>query len=238
MSRIALCLVLLVMWAVGPTALAQAPKAIPLDVATIADLNAAVDAGWLTAEELVQMYLARIRAYDRQGPALHALITLNPKALETARQLDAERRTKGRRSPLHGIPIVLKDNIDTADMPTTAGSVLLEGSVPPDDAFLVKRLREAGAVILGKGNMSEFASGIARSSLGGQMKNPHDLFRTPLGSSGGVGISVAAALAVIGIGTDTGGSIRNPFGRHGRRRPEADSRPDQPGRHRAAGAQL
>ena len=210
MNRIALCLVLFVMWTVGPTALAQAPKAIPLDVATIADLNAAVDAGWLTAEELVQMYLARIRAYDRQGPALHALITLNPKALETARQLDAERRTKGRRSPLHGIPIVLKDNIDTADMPTTAGSVLLEGSMPPDDAFLVKRLREAGAVILGKGNMSEFASGIARSSLGGQMKNPHDLFRTPLGSSGGVGISVAAALAVIGIGTDTGGSIRNP----------------------------
>ena len=147
----------------------------------MADLNAAFDAGSLTSEQLVQMCLARIRAYDRQGPSLRALITVNPKALDIARQLDVERKTKGRRSPLHGIPVVLKDNINTADMPTTAGSIALEGSVPPDDAFVAKRLREAGAIILGKANMSEFASGIARSSLGGQMKNPHDLTRTPLG---------------------------------------------------------
>ena len=161
------------------------------------------------------MCLARIKAYDRQGPTLRAFIAVNPKAIEIARQLDLERKAKGRRSPLHGIPVVLKDNIDTVDMPTTAGSVVLEGSMPPDDAFLVKRLREAGAVIIGKANMSEFASGVARSSLGGQMRNPHDLARTPLGSSGGVGISVAAAFGVIGIGTDTGGSIRMPSSTNG-----------------------
>jgi amidase len=105
---------------------------------------------------------------------------------------------------------VLKDNINTVDMATTAGSIALEGSIPPDDAFVTRRLREAGAIIVAKANMSEFASGVARSSLGGQMKNPHDLTRTPLGSSGGTGISVAAGYAVIGIGTDTGGSIRGP----------------------------
>ena len=187
-----------------------AQKTIDLDSATIADLNAAFNAGVLTAERLTQMCLARIAAYDRQGPSLRALIAVNPNALAVARQLDVERKTKGRRSLLHGIPVVLKDNIDTADMPTTAGSIALEGSVPPDDAFVVQRLREAGAIILGKANMSEFASGIARSSLGGQMRNPHDLTRTPLGSSGGTGISVAAAFVVIGVGTDTGGSIRNP----------------------------
>jgi amidase len=188
----------------------SAEKRIDLDSATIADINAAFNSGTLTAEKLVQLCLVRIEAYDRHGPSLRALITLNPKALELARQLDAERKATGPRSPLHGIPVVLKDNINTRDMPTTAGSVLLEGSVPQDDAFVVKRLRDAGAVIIGKANMSEFASGAARSSLGGQMKNPHDLTRTPLGSSGGSGISVAAAFAVIGIGTDTGGSIRNP----------------------------
>jgi amidase len=201
---------LVVVYLLGPTALAQGPRTISLDSATLLEVNAAFDAGSLTSEQLLEMCLARIRAYDRQGPSLRALITVNPKALDTARQLDAERKSKGRRSPLHGIPVVLKDNIDTADMPTTAGSIALEGSVAPGDAFVTKRLREAGAIILGKANMSEFASGIARSSLGGQMKNPHDLTRTPLGSSGGSGISVAAAYAVIALGTDTGGSIRNP----------------------------
>jgi amidase len=215
MTRFAASLMLVLLWTVAAPARAQAPKTVPLDAATVADLNAAFDRGWLTSEELVQMYLARIQAYDRQGPSLRALITLNAKAIETARQLDAERKTKGRRSPLHGIPVMLKDNIDTADMPTTAGSVMLEGSRPPDDAFLVKRLRQAGAVIIGKANMSEFASGIARSSLGGPMKNPHDLARTPLGSSGGSGISVAAAFAAIAVGTDTGGSIRNPSAANG-----------------------
>jgi amidase len=188
----------------------SARKTLDLDAATIADINAAFKAGTLTSEKLVQMSLARIEAYDRKGPTLRAVILVNPKALDTARALDAERKTKGPRSPLHGIPVILKDNYDTADMPTTGGSLLLEGSIPPDDAFLVKKLRAAGAVIIGKANLSEFASGAAHSSLGGQALNPHDLLRTPSGSSGGSGVAVAAAYAVIGLGTDTGGSIRGP----------------------------
>ena len=191
-------------------ALAQAGRTIDLDQATIADVNAAFARGTLTSERLTQMFLARIEAYDRKGPALRAVITINPKALDTARAMDAERRTKGPRSPLHGIPIVLKDNIDTADLPTTGGSVLLEGSMPPDDAFVAKKLRAAGAVIVAKVNLSEFASGAAHSSLGGQILNPHDLTRSPAGSSGGTGASIAAAFAMAGLGTDTGGSVRGP----------------------------
>ncbi len=192
----------------GVTPAAQ--KTIDLDVATIADINAALAKGTLTSERLTQMFLSRIDAFDRKGPALRAVITVNPKALETARALDVERKTKGARGPLHGIPIVLKDNIDTADLPTTGGSLLLEGSMPPDDAFVVKKLREAGAVIVAKVNLSEFASGAAHSSLGGQILNPHDLTRSPSGSSGGTGASIAAAFAMAGLGTDTGGSVRGP----------------------------
>ena len=188
----------------------SAQRTIDLDALTIADVNAAFAKGTLTSEQLVQMFLARIDAYDRKGPGLHAVITVNPKALETARAMDAERKTKGPRSPLHGIPIVLKDNIDTADLPTTGGSVMLEGSMPPDDAFVVKKLRAAGVVIIAKTNLSEFASGAAHSSLGGQILNPHDLTRTPSGSSGGTGASMAAAFAMAGLGTDTGGSVRGP----------------------------
>src|SRR5262249_3499025 len=151
-----------------------------------------------------------IEAYDRKGPSLHAVITLNPKALDTARALDAERKSKGARSPLHGIPIVLKDNYNTADLATTGGSVLLEGSMPPEEAFVVKKLRAAGAIVIAKVNLSEFASGGAHSSLGGQTLNPHDLSRTPSGSSGGTGVAIAAAYAPLGLGTDTGGSIRGP----------------------------
>jgi amidase len=188
----------------------SAARVVDLDAATIADFNAAFNGGTLSAEQLVKMCLARIEAYDRKGPTLRAVITINPKAIETARALDAERKSKGPRSPLHGVPVVLKDNLDTADMPTTGGSVLLEGSVPPDDAFLVRKLRAAGAIILAKVNMSEFASGAAHSSLGGQILNPHDLARTPSGSSGGTGAALAAGYAVVGLGTDTGGSIRGP----------------------------
>ena len=191
------------------TALASA-RSIDLDSATLADLNAALNSGALTSEKLVELCLARVHAYDHQGPGLNAVMFLNAKALETARALDAERKAKGPRSPLHGIPVVLKDNYNTADMPTTGGSVLLEGSIPPADAFLVKKLRDAGAIILAKVNMSEFASAGAFSSLGGQSRNPHDLLRTPSGSSGGVGVAVAAGYAPIGMGTDTGGSIRGP----------------------------
>jgi amidase len=185
-------------------------KTIDFDSATIADINAAFDAGTLTSEKLVQMCLARIAAFDRKGPSLHAVIALNPKALEQARALDAERKAKGRRSPLHGIPVVLKDNYDTFDLATTGGSVLLEGSIPGKDAFVVKKLRDAGAIVLAKLNMSEFASAGAYSSLGGQSLNPHDLTRSPSGSSGGTGVAIAAGYAPLGMGTDTGGSIRGP----------------------------
>lgn len=185
-------------------------SALSLDAATIQQLAAAMDAGTLTSEALVRMSLARIDAYDAQGPRLHAVLARNPKALEQARVLDVERKTKGKRSLLHGIPVVLKDNYDTYDLPTTGGSLLLEGSLPPDDAFLVKKLRDAGAIVLAKVNMSEFASGAAFSSLGGQTLNPHDLTRTPNGSSGGTGVAIAAAFATLGLGTDTGGSIRGP----------------------------
>ena len=141
-------------------------QAVDVTSATIEELNQAFDAGTLTAEQLVERYLARIAAYDEPGPTLNAVIALNPEATARARDLDAERAAEGPRSPLHGIPVVLKDNLDTTDMPTTAGSVMLAGSLPPDDAFLVRKLREAGAIILAKVNMSEFASGGAMSSLG------------------------------------------------------------------------
>ena len=130
-----------------------AQRTVDLDAVTIADVNAAFAKGTLTSERLVQMFLARIDAYDRKGPTLRAVITVNPKAVEQARALDAERRTRGPRSPLHGIPVIIKDNIDTADMPTTGGSVMLQGWVPPDDAFVVKKLKDAGAIILAKANL-------------------------------------------------------------------------------------
>ena len=185
-------------------------QTITLSTATIEDLNAAFDAGTLTSEALVEMYLARIEAYDQQGPALNAVLWLNERSIERARALDAERRSSGPRSPLHGIPVVLKDNIDTSDMPTTAGSLLLAGSIPPDDAFIVRKLRDAGAIILAKVNMSEFASGVTMSSVGGYIRNPYDIARTPSGSSGGTGAALAASFAQLGIGTDTGGSVRGP----------------------------
>ena len=177
---------------------------------TLEEINQAMDSGALTSEALIQMYLDRIAAYDQQGPTLNAIIALNPRALEQARALDAERRQRGPRSPLHGIPVVLKDNIDTGDMATTGGSLILAGSIPPDDAYVVKRLRDAGAIILAKVNLSELASGATMSSVHGAMKNPHDLNRTPSGSSGGTGVAIAAAFATLGLGTDTGGSVRGP----------------------------
>ncbi len=184
-----------------------------LSEATVSDINAAMDAGALTSEELVQLYLNRINAYDVQGPSINALIMVNPNALEEARALDLERQTSGPRSPLHGIPIILKDNYDTSDMPTTAGSVALDGSIPPDDAFVVQQLRDAGAIILGKANMSEFAFSYGRlgySSLGGLTLNPYDLTRNASGSSSGTAAAIAANFALLGTGSDTAGSIRGP----------------------------
>ncbi|MFT5502274.1 MAG: amidase, partial [Woeseiaceae bacterium] len=183
--------------------------------ATIAEVNKAIDAGALSSVRLVELSLARIAAYDDHGPKLNAVMLLNQNALETARQLDAERLESGRRSPLHGIPVVLKDNFDTGDMPTTAGSFMLKGSIPPDDAFVVQQLRAAGAIVLAKLNMSEFASGGAMNSLDGPTYNPHDPTRSPSGSSGGTGAAIAAAYAFVGLGSDTGGSVRGPSSANG-----------------------
>ena len=188
---------------------------VELTAATIEEVNTAIDAGELNSVELVELFLDRIDAYDKQGPAINAVLTLNPEALEQARALDEERARSGRRSPLHGIPVLLKDNMDTADLPTTAGSFLLQDSIPPDDAFIVQQLREAGAIILAKLNMSEFASGGAMNSLGGPTYNPHDTTRSPAGSSGGTGAAIAAGYAMMGLGTDTGGSVRGPSSANG-----------------------
>jgi len=195
-----------VLLAVGGTLSLQAAT-FELQSATIGDINAAFDAGALTSEKLVELCLARITAYE---PKLHAVITLNPKALEEARALDAERKAKGPRSPLHGIPVIFKDNYDTADLQTSGGFFGLKGSIPPQDSTIVAKLRAAGAIVLLKANLSEFAAGAAMSSLGGQSHNPHNLEYTPGGSSGGTGVSIAAAYAPLGYGTDTGGSIRSP----------------------------
>lgn len=199
-----------------------------IETASIADINKAFAAG-LTSEQLVAAYLMRIDAYEKKGPAINSIIYLNPEALQLAKTLDAERKAGKIRGPLHGIPVVLKDNFDTFDMATTAGSQLLEGSIPPDDAFTVKKLRDAGAIILAKLNLHEWAGGggsvggatdpailkagavpNGSSTAGGQTLNPHDLARGPAGSSGGTGAAIAAVFAPLGLGTDTGGSVRGP----------------------------
>jgi amidase len=178
---------------------------------SIADLQGAMRSGAVTSRQLVEAYLARIRKYDQDGPKINAFIMLNPRALETADALDAERRSKGPRGILHGIPIVVKDNYVTADMPTTGGSKALAGFETGRDAFMVKKLRDAGAVIIGKTNLHELAYGITTiSSMGGQTRNPYDLTRNPGGSSGGTGAAVAASFGAAGMGTDTCGSIRIP----------------------------
>jgi Asp-tRNA(Asn)/Glu-tRNA(Gln) amidotransferase A subunit family amidase len=178
---------------------------------SIANIHEALRAGTLTCHNLVQQYLDRIHAYDQQGPAIDSILYLNPASIEQADAFDQDFQRTHKLKPLGCVPIVLKDNFDTADMPTTAGALTLKGAQPEQDAFAVKRLREAGALILGKSNLQEFASGgISVSSLGGQVKNPYDLTRTPGGSSGGTGAAVAANFATAGTGSDTGGSIRSP----------------------------
>jgi amidase len=171
----------------------------------------------LTARRLTEACLGRIAALDRQGPELRSVIETNPEALAVAEALDAERRARGPRGPLHGIPVLLKDNVDTADrMTTTAGSLALEGSVPPRDAHVAARLREAGAVLLGKANLSEWANFRSSRSVsgwsarGGQCRNPYALDRNPCGSSSGSGVAVSASLAPLAVGTETDGSIVCP----------------------------
>lgn len=185
--------------------------------ASAADLQAAMQSGTLTSQKLVKLYLARIKAIDKAGPRINSIIELNPDALSIAKALDIERKAKGSRGPLHGIPVLLKDNIATADkMQTTAGSLALLGVKPPRDAFLVTKLREAGAVILGKTNLSEWAnlrstrSTSGWSARGGLTKNPYALDRNTSGSSSGSGAAMAASLATIAVGTETDGSITSP----------------------------
>jgi Asp-tRNA(Asn)/Glu-tRNA(Gln) amidotransferase A subunit family amidase len=178
---------------------------------SIDELQRAMQSGDVTSRQLVDMYLARIAAYDEQGPALNAIAWLNPRARDTAEALDGERAKRGPRGPLHGIPVLVKDNYETIEMPTSAGSIALATFHPARDAFQVQRLKAAGAVILGKTNMHELASGIVTvGSAFGQTKNPYDLDRNPGGSSGGTGAAIAANFAAGGMGSDTCGSIRNP----------------------------
>lgn len=184
--------------------------------AGVADIQEAVDAGALTYEALVRMYLRRIEAYDRNGPKLNAVLEIHPRAVEIARELDEERRRSGRRSPLHGIPVAVKDTVDVRDIPSAGGNVLLAGTFPEHDATVVRKLREAGAIIFFKANLDEFnlaAKGL--SSLGGQVLNPYDLTRNPGGSSAGPGVSVTAAFATLAIATETGASIRSPASNSG-----------------------
>lgn len=186
-------------------------KSFTIEEATISQVHQELKNGALTCRELVEEYLARIEAYDARGPKLNAVITINPKALEEAEILDQKFTAEGLSGSLHGIPVVLKDNVDTYDMPTTGGSLSLESLIPDDDAYITRKFRESGALILAKANLHEFAIwGETISSILGQTLNPYDLTRTPGGSSGGTGASIAANFGMVGIGTDTINSIRSP----------------------------
>ncbi len=194
-----------------------APAPFELEEMTIADLGRALRSGQETARSITGKYLARIEELNTKGPELRAVIEVNPEALALADTLDAERRAKGPRGPLHGIPILIKDNIGTADrMTTTAGSLALEGSIPPRDSFVAARLREAGAILLGKANLSEWAnirsnrSSSGWSSRGGQCRNPYALDRDPSGSSSGSAVAASANLCAAAVGSETDGSIVSP----------------------------
>lgn len=193
-----------------------------LNEITVDELQQKMSNGELTSRAIVEAYLERIEKIDNNGPALNAVIEINPDALTLADQLDQERKNGTVRGPLHGIPILIKDNIDTADkMTTTAGALALEGNIASQDAFIVKQLRDAGAVLLGKTNLSEWAnfrserSTSGWSSRGGQTKNPFVLDRNPCGSSSGSGAAVSANLCAIAIGTETNGSIACPSSTNG-----------------------
>jgi Asp-tRNA(Asn)/Glu-tRNA(Gln) amidotransferase A subunit family amidase len=214
-SRLAVVSILLALTAASAAAQAAARPPVAFDVTetTIADVHAAMRAGTLTCRDLVSAYLRRIEAYDRNGPALNALIIVNPNALAVSDSLDRHARRGGMTGPLHCIPMIVKDNFETADLPTTAGSLSLEGMRPAQDAFMVRRIRDAGAIVLAKSNMAEFAFTpfeTVSSILPGYTKNPYALDRVTAGSSGGSAAAVAANLGEAALGTDTGNSIRGP----------------------------
>lgn len=206
-SRIAVGLALCV--AAAPTY----ANTLDITTANVKEMQAAMEAGAITSEQLVQLYIKRIEAYDQKGPTIMAVLAMNEKVLETARSLDAERKASGPRSPLHGIPVIVKDVFDTYDMPTTGGYLPLKGVIPARDATIVAKLREAGAIMLAKVNQSDWYSSpemVASSSLGGNTKNPWVLDRTPGWSSSGTSGGLAARFSPIGLGSETGFSIRTP----------------------------
>ncbi len=193
------------------------PAAFELDELTIADLQAGMSSGKYSARSLAEKYLDRINDIDKRGPAVNSVIELNPDAESIAAEMDRERKAGRKRGPLHGIPVLIKDNIDTHDrMKTSAGSLALAESIPAQDSTVAKKLREAGAVIIGKTNLSEWAnfrsshSSSGWSGRGGQTKNPYVLDRNPCGSSSGTGAAIAANLAAVGVGTETDGSVVCP----------------------------
>ena len=198
--------------AVGIPVVAGAQR-VAAEEATIADIHAALNARRLTCRALVSQYLARIEAYDKKGPAINAIVIVNPRALTVADSLDRVFNDTRRMGALHCIPIVVKDNMQTTDLPTTAGSLAFEGWMAKKDAFQVRRIREAGAIVIAKSNMAEFAFSpyeTVSSILPGYTKNPYALDRVTAGSSGGTAAAVAAGFGTLGLGTDTGNSIRGP----------------------------
>ncbi|HWY22337.1 MAG TPA: amidase [Candidatus Acidoferrum sp.] len=207
---------------INPTVPSPDIKPFELDEITVADLQEGMKSGKFTARSLVEKYSARIQEIDKHGPAINSVLELNPDALSIADALDQERKVKGPRGPLHGVPVLIKDNIDTADkMMTTAGSLALAGSKPAQDSFVAQKLRGAGAVILGKTNLSEWAnirsshSTSGWSGRGGLTRNPYALDRNPCGSSSGTGAGISANLCAVGIGTETDGSIVCPSSSNG-----------------------
>jgi amidase len=182
---------------------------------SIDEIHSAYKSGSLTVRQLVQAYLDRIDAYDKRGPTINCIITLNPKALDEAATLDATFRKSGMVGPLHGIPVLVKDQIDTAGMPTTLGTLVFKDYRPTRDAFVVEKLKKAGAVILGKSTLSEFAAGDTYGSMFGVTRNPYDLDRTAGGSSGGSGAALAANFSTVALGEETVASIRRPGGWNG-----------------------
>lgn len=193
---------------------AVSAEAFPVEETSIAQIHAAYLSGKTTVREVTQAYLDRIAAYDKHGPYLNSLITVNPHALDEADRLDAVLKASGKlKGSLFGVPVIVKDNLDTIDMPTTSGVALFRDFVPDKDAFIVRKLRDAGAIILAKSSLSELAMGLAdsiNSVLPGFTRNPYNTAYASGGSSGGTGVSIAANLGTVGIGTDTGGSVRAP----------------------------
>ena len=204
--------------ALAVTQLSAQPVSFRIEETTIAQIQSAFRDGSLTCRSLVERYLARIDAYDKRGPALNAIVLVNADALKTADDLDRRFRQSGPVGPMHCVPILVKDNYETADMPTTAGSLALKGMMTGKDAFIVKRLRDAGAVLIAKSNMAEFAFSpieTVNSILPGYTRNPYDTSRVTAGSSGGSAAGAAANFAVFGLASDTGDSIRGPAAHQG-----------------------